>query len=208
MGKIVSVYESKFVKVFDLQYAEGKHYLNATRRSEENLVAAKNIDEFKSMLPDAVSIAVILKVKGEPDKLLLSREYRYPAAQFLLSPPAGLIDSEDADGADPLIATAKRELAEETGIKATSADAFRVINPLLFSTPGMTDESNALVEAIIVRDEMPNLSQEGAVGSEKFDGFVLLTREEAKEVLTRGTDDRGIFYSVYTWAVLMHFVNM
>ena len=208
MSKIESVYESRFIKVFDLQYAEGKHYLDATRRSKENLVAGKSLEEFKSMLPDAVSIAAVIRVKGEPDRLLLSREYRYPAAQFLLSPPAGLIDPEDASKSDPLIVTAKRELEEETGIEAGADDTFRIINPLLFSTPGMTDESNALVEAVIVRDKMPELSQEGAVGSEKFDGFVLLTREEAKKVLNDGVDDRGIFYSVYTWAVLMHFINM
>ena len=208
MSKIVPVYESKFIKVFDIQYAEGKHYLDATRRNAENIVAAKSAEEFKRMLPDAVSIAAIIKVEGEPDRLLLSREYRYPAAQYLLSPPAGLIDAEDVMGDNPLIVTAKRELLEETGIEAGTQDTFRVINPLLFSTPGMTDESNALVEAVIVRDKMPDLSQEGAVGSEKFDGFVLLTKEEAKKVLADGVDDRGIFYSVYTWAVLMHFVSM
>ena len=39
--KIKSLFESKFIKVFDLQYGEGRHYYNATRRDEEDLVAAK-----------------------------------------------------------------------------------------------------------------------------------------------------------------------
>ena len=30
--KIKSLFESKFIKVFDLQYREGRHYYNATRR--------------------------------------------------------------------------------------------------------------------------------------------------------------------------------
>ena len=34
--KIKSLFESKFIKVFDLQYQEGRHYYNATRRDEEN----------------------------------------------------------------------------------------------------------------------------------------------------------------------------
>lgn len=38
--KIKSLFESKFIKVFDLQYGEGRHYYNATRRDENDLVAA------------------------------------------------------------------------------------------------------------------------------------------------------------------------
>lgn len=38
--KIKSLFESKFIKVFDLQYREGRHYYNATRRDENDLVAA------------------------------------------------------------------------------------------------------------------------------------------------------------------------
>lgn len=45
--KIKSLFESKFIKVFDLQYREGRHYYNATRRDEEDLVAAKSTEEFK-----------------------------------------------------------------------------------------------------------------------------------------------------------------
>ena len=37
--KIKSLFESKFIKVFDLQYREDRHYYNATRRDEEDLVA-------------------------------------------------------------------------------------------------------------------------------------------------------------------------
>ena len=51
--KIKSLFESKFIKVFDLQYREGRHYYNATRRDENDLVAAKSTEEFKKMLPDS-----------------------------------------------------------------------------------------------------------------------------------------------------------
>ena len=57
--KIKSLCGSKFIKVFDLQYREGRHYYNATRRDEKDLVAAKSTEEFKKMLPDAVSCVVI-----------------------------------------------------------------------------------------------------------------------------------------------------
>ena len=96
---IKTLLETKFIKVFDLQYAEGRHYYNATRRSADDLVAVKSTEEFQNMLPDAVSCIVIWNPsKGEP-KLLLNREFRYPAGQFLLSVPAGLIDPADKDPA-------------------------------------------------------------------------------------------------------------
>ena len=124
--KIKSLFESKFIKVFDLQYGEGRHYYNATRRDEEDLVAAKSTEEFKKMLPDAVSCVVIWNPSDDDEKsghepcLVMNREFLYPTCQYLISVPAGLIDPEDCTGDNdntaPLINTATRELHEETGL--------------------------------------------------------------------------------------------
>jgi len=227
--------DAKYVKLYDLQYAEGKHYFDATRRSVDDLVAVKTDEEFKTMLPDAVTCAVILVGDEEEDevgakkgvaKLLLSREYRYPAGRFLLSPPAGLIDPEDKEGYEnglpadeALISTAKREIKEETGITVSADDKVFVIDQFLFSTPGMTDESNGLVCAVInVKEAVAAsngkgksiediLTSEGAVGTEVFDGFVLVDEKEAREILKAGRDSYDNFFSVYTWCVLMYFVS-
>lgn len=201
------LFESRFIKVFDLQYEEGKHYFDATRRSIENLMAVKSDEEFKRSLPDAVTCVVILNIQGEEPKLLLDYEYRYPAGQFLLSPPAGLLDPEDAASDEPLLATAKREIEEETGLILGNNDRLFTINPLLFSTPGMTDESNALVCAVVNLENTASLTQQGAVGSECFDGFELITKNEAQKLLLDGKDKDGIFYSVFTWAALMYFIS-
>ena len=201
------LFESKFIKVFDLQYDEGKHYYDATRRSLDRIAALKSSEEFRAMLPDAVTCVVILNIKDEEPKLLLSKEYRYPAGQFLLSPPAGLLDPEDAGTENPILTAAKRELKEETGLTITEKDSLFVINPLLFSSPGMTDESNALACAVVRLEDKSGLSQDGAVGSECFDGFELLSKEEAMEILKNGKDKDGIFYSVYTYCCLMYFVS-
>ena len=56
--RIETLYESRFLNMFDLQYTEGRHYYEATRRSKDSLVLKKNDAEFRSMLPDAVTIAV------------------------------------------------------------------------------------------------------------------------------------------------------
>lgn len=143
------LFDSRFIKVFDLQYEKGKHYYDATRRSLDRIAAIKSDEEFRTMLPDAVTCVVILDIKEEEPKLLLSKEYRYPTGQFLLSPPAGLLDPEDVDAANPILTAAEREIKEETGLTITEKDSLFVINPLLFSSPGMTDESNALACAVI-----------------------------------------------------------
>ena len=204
---IKSLFESKFIKVFDLQYEEGKHYYDASRRPLDQLVAIKSEEEFRAILPDAVTCVVILNIKDEEPKLLLSREYRYPTGQFLLSPPAGLLDPEDSNTENPILTAAKREIKEETGLTITEKDSLFIINPVLFSSPGLTDESNALACAVIQLNNISGLSQDGAVGSECFDGFELLSKQEATEILKNGTDRHGIFYSVYTYCCLMYFVS-
>ncbi len=216
--KVKPLLETKFLNVYDLQYEEGKHYFDASRRKKEDLMAVKSDEEFKVATPDAVTCVVVLKVSdltstnstsdhGAEPLLLLTKEYRYPTGQFLLSPPAGLLDAEDLACAEPLLSAARREILEETGISLKESDTLRVINPLLFSTPGMTDESNGLALAVVHLDSLDELTQEGAVGSECFDGFCLLTKSQALDILKEGRDMDGRFYSVYTWAALMYFVT-
>ena len=207
---VVPLYETKFINLYDLQYGEGKHYFDATRHKLEDITAIKNADEHRSMLPDAVSCAVVLDTP-EGEYLLLTYEYRYPLGQYLLSVPAGLIDEADKDIGSReqiLITAAKREIREETGIEVKDSDIAEVLNPCLFSSPGMTDESNALMYVRISIDDLSVLDQSGAVGSELFDGFELVDRKAAEKILKDGCDKNGIYFSVYTYMALKHFVTM
>ena len=205
------LFDSPYVRVADLQYAPGKHYYDATRREIKDLTAIKTDQEFREMLPDAVSCFVILELPGEEPRLLLSREYRYPTGRFMLSVPAGLIDEEDRqkETEAAVLAATAREIQEETGltVRKERGDSVTIVNPLVFSTPGLTDESNALVCAVLRPENLEELSQEGAVGSELFDGVRLLTKEMAMETLRSGRDDEGNFYPLYTWAALLYFVS-
>jgi ADP-ribose pyrophosphatase len=207
MDGVKQLLATRFINVFDLQYEPGKHYYNATRSKAENLVALKSDKEFQEMTPDAVSCFVIVEVKGEEPKLLLSYEFRYPTGQFLLSPPAGLIDPEDREAEAPALLAAKREILEETGLTVTEKDRIRLVNPLLFSSPGMTDESNALACAVIAMDSFDGVDRSGAVGTELFCGYELYTEADARRILREGRDDNGNFFSVYTWCALMYFVS-
>jgi ADP-ribose pyrophosphatase len=67
---------------------------------------------------------------GDPQILLL-KQYRYAANQYLYEIPAGRLD----DGEDPRHC-AERELREETGCKAARIDFLFT----MFTTPGFTDE--------------------------------------------------------------------
>lgn len=206
--QIKKLYDSKFMKMYDLQYKEGKHYYCASRREEDRLQAVLPKEKYGSLPPDGVSCVVVLRVKGEEPKLLLNWEYRYPAGQYLLSVPAGLVEAEAWNSTEEAIKnTAVRELKEETGIVVGEKDEISIINPFVFSSPGMTDEANALVYMSISRDTMPELSQSGAEGSEKFEGCRLVSLAEARKYLVDGKDEHGIYYPVYTWAALMFFVT-
>lgn len=68
---------------------------------------------------------------GDDPQLLLLKQYRYAAEQFLYEIPAGRLEA----GEDPRDC-AVRELREETGCTAASLDFLATI----YTTPGFTDE--------------------------------------------------------------------
>jgi ADP-ribose pyrophosphatase len=79
--------------------------------------------------------SAIVPVLGAPDdadpELVLIRQYRYAASQYLYEIPAGRLDPGETPAA-----CASRELMEETGYRAGT------VTPLftMFTTPGFTDE--------------------------------------------------------------------
>jgi ADP-ribose pyrophosphatase len=200
--QIETLYDNRFLKLYDLKYAQGKHYFEASRRNKDDLVAGMSDHEFREMLPDAVTIAVVLHLPENQTRLLMSYEYRYPTGQFLLSPVAGLLDPEDKSSENPLVSAAIREIREETGLTVREDDRVYVLNPCAFSTPGMTDESNAFLCAEITLENLDDLNQNGAEGSELFNGFELLDRERAEKISRTGRDEHGCFFSLAAWMVL------
>ncbi|MBQ3894002.1 MAG: NUDIX domain-containing protein [Clostridia bacterium] len=212
--KIKTILNRRFVYCYDIEYAEGRHSYSVSRRKKNDLVAIMGEAEAKDFVPDAVTIFVIIKRDGREPVLLLDYEYRYPVGRYLLSPPAGLVDSKDIQAfsrpEDVIRETTRREVFEETGLVLDEKCEIKIVSPLLFTGPGMTDESNALAAVIadIGSDDLAGrLSQEGAEGTECFDGFVPVTKKEALEILKKSKDAKGNFFSVYTWCALMYFVS-
>ena len=150
--QVKTLFETKYIRVDDLQYKEAGHYYSATRRKADRIMSVLSDEEFAGTLPDAATCIVIIRRPSGEAKLLLTKEFRYPVGQYLLSPPAGLLDERDADAPSPCVAAAVREIKEETGLELKDTDKVFVVNPMCFSSPGMTDESNAMVCAVVEAD--------------------------------------------------------
>jgi len=86
-----------------------------------------------------IHAAVILAI--DAGEVILVEQYRVPTGRWCLELPAGLI-GDDVEGEEAL-ATAARELEEETGYRAAQWD---VLGEFLAS-PGMLSESFTLVKA-------------------------------------------------------------
>ena len=200
---VETLLDTRFVKVYDLQYAPGRHYYDATRRDRNHLVAGMTEAEFEKMTPDAVSCCIVWHAEGREPRILLNREYRYPLGQYVISVPAGLIDPEDAGAGreEAILSAARREMMEETGIAFRAPDRMRTVNACLFSSPGLTDESNAVVRIDLYGHDEAEANQCHAESTEKFDGFLWADRETAKQLMREGR------ISVYTWIGLAVFLQ-
>jgi ADP-ribose pyrophosphatase len=91
----------------------------------------------REVVDHADSVAAV--VLDDRRRVLLVRQYRHPVGDFLWELPAGLLD----DGEKPLDA-AKRELAEETGVRARHWEHLVDLHP----SPGMTGERVSIFLAL------------------------------------------------------------
>ena len=86
-----------------------------------------------------IRAAVIVAIDG--GEVILVEQYRVPIGMVCLELPAGLIGDEDEDEDD--LASARRELEEETGYRAAQWENLGEF----YSSPGMVQESFTLVKA-------------------------------------------------------------
>src|SRR5439155_14096585 len=82
--------------------------------------------------PGASAVVPLLDDPGEPDpRVLLIRQFRHAADDFIWEVPAGRLDPGESPEA-----CARRELEEETGMRARAIERLTTI----YTTPGFTDE--------------------------------------------------------------------
>ncbi|KRL73201.1 nudix family hydrolase [Lactobacillus delbrueckii subsp. indicus DSM 15996] len=118
-----------------------------------------------------------------------------------------MIDPADLASPDPIKTAMIREIKEETGLSIGEKDTVEVINPLVFTASGFSDESNAIVKAVIHVDDLSALNHKGAEGTEVFGDFKLVDKEEARRLLKEGRDDYGHYLPLVAWAALCYFVS-
>lgn len=108
---------------------------------------------------------------GEDPQVLLLRQYRYAAEQYLYEVPAGRLDPGEA----PDIC-ARRELQEETGCEAESVQHLFT----MYTTPGFTDEKIHVFMAVgLTRGE-------NAREADEFIELETMALSRALELIERG----------------------
>jgi ADP-ribose pyrophosphatase len=99
-------------------------------------------------------VILALDESSTQPKILLERQYRHAAEQFLWELPAGRIDSGESE-----LTAAKRELLEETGYTATRWK--RVLR--FFATPGFVAEPMSVYLARNLRSGKAQLEDDEVI---------------------------------------------
>lgn len=122
----------KWLNMFEASYADKtgrvRSWQIASRAKQPKCITQK----FGA--PDAV---VIVPFHTTENKIVITREYRVPLADYEYGFPAGLIEEGET-----IEQTTRRELKEETGLDVTR---FNRISPTIYSSAGMSDESVVMV---------------------------------------------------------------
>lgn len=126
--------------------------------------------------PGAVVIIPILPT----GKIVFERQYRHPLGKVFIELPAGKIDS-----GEEIIATACRELREETGYAAEQWTHLGVMHPCI----GYSDERIEIFKA-----ELLHSLGEQALDHNEFIELIELTPKQARQAVFRGqiTDAKTI----------------
>ena len=173
----------KWLNLFDVAYVDknghSKSWQLATRAREPKCVTGRFTK------PDAV---VIVPFHTPENKIVITKEYRVPLADYEYGFPAGLVD----DG-ESIEQAARRELKEETGLTLTRVIS---ISPPIYSSAGMTDESVAMV--YIECSGKPSTALNTA--SEAIE-VELISRSQA----SRLCEDPALKFDAKAWLVLSKF---
>ena len=176
---------SKWVNMFEVAYLDknerSRSWQLATRARKPKCITGR----FSA--PDAV---VIVPFHTAEKKLVITREYRVPLADFEFGFPAGLVDEGES-----VEQAARRELKEETGLTLTRVTN---VSPPIYSSAGLTDESVSMV--YIECDGTPSTAHN--TESEAIE-IELISRSRASRLVT----NPDLKFDAKAWLVVSQFAQ-
>jgi len=138
----------------------------------------------------AVMIIAVIKQR---DEIILVKQFRPPAAQFVIEFPAGLIDRPG----ESVAATAERELYEETGYHGRITE----ISEPLYSSPGMSKEKLVIVKMEVDAEHFSAGPPESCQEEGEDIETILIKRSELKDFLKAQADvGNGIDSRLWVYA--------
>ena len=168
---VESLVETQFVSLYDVKYRN-----KLDQEKSWTVASRKTKDELKSIYLDNnkgdVDAVVVVAFHEVEDKLVLIKQFRVPINDYIYELPAGLVDK-----GENVKTSIIRELKEETGLELTSINEV-MSRQKMYLSPGMTDESVALVYCTCKGE----ISKEYLEEDEDIEA-ILVSREEASEIL-------------------------
>ncbi len=171
--------------MFEIQYLDRKN-------NEKSWQIASRASELKCITKqfDISDAVIIVPFHKKQDKLVIIKEFRMALGDYQYGFPAGLVDKDET-----IKKASRRELKEETGLNVTS---FKKINPPVYSSSGMTDESVSMV--YVECDGEP--SNKDNTTSEDI-STIFISPTEASKLC----DNPKLKFDVKTWLVLSSFAE-
>jgi len=156
---------------------------------EDTYVDDKNIKHkwVKAQRPNEQHAVVIVPLYH--GNLIVTKEYRVPIKGYEWGFPAGLIDP----GEDP-VDTAVRELKEETGF---IADKILEVSPLIYNSPGMSDEGVYIVYV--------DVTTEGEKCLQSTEDITIYTMN--REGISSLLSDNSKIFGAKAWLIFKQYVK-
>ena len=182
---------SKYLSLYSCDYVnKAGNVKNWTIASRKGYTILK--EQFEGIREEKVDAVIIAAIHKDTDKLVLVRQFRVPINDYLYELPAGLVD-----GNEEIENAVKRELKEETGLELLQVD-WDKSRKKVYSSPGMTDESVALLYCTC----QGTVSKDNLEEDEDLE-CILVSREEAEKLLKSENK-----IDIKAYIILQSFVNI
>eukprot|EP01114_Cavostelium_apophysatum_P005095 TRINITY_DN1571_c0_g1_i1.p1 TRINITY_DN1571_c0_g1~~TRINITY_DN1571_c0_g1_i1.p1 ORF type:complete len:213 (+),score=36.43 TRINITY_DN1571_c0_g1_i1:40-639(+) len=123
---------------------------------------------------DAVEIVPILKKKGQPNQLVVIKQFRPPTGQYIIELPAGLVDEKEVPAKSAI-----RELREETGYVGKVVDD----GPAIIFGMAISNTTCKIVTIEIDGDLPENLTPTPALEEGEFAEVILVPMDRILETM-------------------------